>query len=155
MFSNGVAPSPCFIGHANFGGCCINGISCTLVTMDVNITPPNFLQQTYDLVSWLQGCRWRCCFGFGMHVINDATWWSTTSCHCEQGGPTKGALVHDYELSSSSHVFCDDNPNMILDPWYFCSVESNVDECECVMGFDTHATQVFGLSKAIKCQFLG
>jgi hypothetical protein len=51
MFSNGVAPSPCFIGHVNFGGCCINGILGTLVTVDVNITPPNLLQQTYDLLS--------------------------------------------------------------------------------------------------------
>jgi hypothetical protein len=33
--------------HVNFGGCCISGISGTLVTMDVDITPPDLLQQTY------------------------------------------------------------------------------------------------------------
>jgi hypothetical protein len=66
MFSNGVAPSPCLVGHANFGGCCISGISGTLVTMDVDITPLNLLQQTYDLVSWLRRSYWGSCFRFGI-----------------------------------------------------------------------------------------
>jgi hypothetical protein len=100
--------------HVNFGGCCISGISGTLVTIDVDITPPNLLQQKYDLVSWLRSSYWGCCFGFGMHVVNDATWWLTSSCHCEQGGPTTSGLAHDYELLRAHMLFV-----MTIPTWFY------------------------------------
>ncbi len=43
---------------------------------------------------------------------------------------------------------------MILDSQRLYWVEPN-NEQEHVMGFHTHTTQVFGISKVIKCQVLG
>jgi hypothetical protein len=51
----------------------------------------------------------------------------------------------------SSHVFHNVDPIMV---WDSCWVEPHVDGWEHAMGFHTHTTQIFGLSKAIKYKVL-
>jgi hypothetical protein len=62
-----------------------------------------------------------------------------------------GGLVPTIMNFPSSHVFCDDGFDMIWDSKYYCWVDLNAYEHECVMEFHAHAIQVFGLLKAIKC----
>jgi hypothetical protein len=93
-----------------------------------------------------------CYFEYKTHFTS-ATRWSTTSCHCQQGGPIIGSLAHNHELSRFI-FFCDNGPSMFWDSKHSCWAKPNVKKRKWVTWFHISTTHVFGLSKAIKYWFL-
>ncbi len=148
-----MATSPCVVGKTDFGGCCINGISSISIMVDVDqhSLPFSLLQWAYDLASQPKE--------FIVNAILDSWCMSWMVQHNDR---PPFAIVNKVNHSQvalpkimsflSSHVFYHVGSIMVSDSFW---VEPHVDGWECVMGFHTHTTWVFGLSKAIKYKILG